>query len=249
MIARREFCLGFGAVLLASPAFAQTVSGSRTGAQAAAALPPDVAFGRFVALTRAHLATGEELVGKREWNAAHPHFGFPREEIYGVIRDELRTYRTPPFDRALMDLARTVKTHNARQYPKALQKVDEALAAADASLKARQPDWPRFVLQVAIAVLKTAPDEYDDAYDKSRIVRPIGYQTARGFILQANRMMESVAPALEAKDPEALREMRGRFAQLEQAFAGIEPPKPPLMDEASVLGLVAKIEQAAAKLM
>lgn len=31
-----------------------------------AALPPDVAFGRFIALIRGHLLTGEELVKQRD---------------------------------------------------------------------------------------------------------------------------------------------------------------------------------------
>lgn len=249
MASRRVFCFGLGAVIVTpAMALAQPARDALTGAQAAAALPADVAFGRFIALIRAHLATGEELVAKRQWAAAQRHFGFPREEIYGVIRDQLRTYRTPPFDRALLDLARTVRAGNAKQYPKALKKVEDALATAEAALKARQPDWPGFVLAVAVATVKTAPDEYVDAFVKGRVVRPLGYQSARGFIRQADRMIESVAPALEAKNPEALREIRGRFAQLEQAFATLDAPKQPLMDDAAVSGLIAKIDAAADRL-
>lgn len=258
--ARLGICAAFAGALAAMPfaalaapvQLAQAKPADRpdipTGAQAAVGLPPDVAYGRFIALIRAHLATGDELLRQRQWSAAQRHLGFPREEIYGVIRADLRTYRTPPFDHALMELVRTVKAGNARQYPKALKKVEDALDAADSALKARQKDWPSFVLAVAVATVKTAPDEYGDAFVKGRIVRPIGYQTARGFILQSDRMIESVAPALEAKNPDALREIRGRFAQLEQAFAGPQAPKPPLMDDAAVVGLVAKIDAAAERL-
>jgi hypothetical protein len=154
---------------------AQTVP----AAKVLAPLPPDVAFGRFIALIRGHLLTGEELVVRRQWDAARPHFNFPTEEVYGVIRGELRSYKTPPFDGALKSLARTVKSHSARQYPGALRKVESALAAADTGLKARQPDWARFQVKVAVEVLKTAPDEFDDAVAGGRIVRPIGYQSAR----------------------------------------------------------------------
>lgn len=141
-----------------------------------ATLPPDVAFGRFIALIRADLSVADELVKARDWNRAVRHVMFPLEEIYGVIREDLRVYKTPPFDGALKALARTVKARNAKQYPKALKKIEDALAAADTALKARQPDWPRFALAVAIATLKAAPDEYDDAVVAGRIARPVSYQ-------------------------------------------------------------------------
>ena len=48
-----------------------------------------LAFGRFIALIRGHLLTGDELASQRQWDAAHPHFSFPTEEIYGIIREDL----------------------------------------------------------------------------------------------------------------------------------------------------------------
>jgi len=65
----------------------------------------DLAFGRFIALIRGHLLAGDELVKRRDWSEAYPHFNFPTEEIYGVIRDELHAYKTPPFDGDLKALA------------------------------------------------------------------------------------------------------------------------------------------------
>lgn len=132
-------------------------------AKTSAALSQDLAFARFIALIRGHLLTGDELVSQGRWEAAIPHFGFPREEIYGIIRDDLRNYKTPPFDDALKTLVRAAKARNVAQYSKARKTVEDALAAADAALKAKTPNRPRFVVVVAIEVLKTAPDEYDDA--------------------------------------------------------------------------------------
>jgi hypothetical protein len=218
-------------------------------AKTPAALPPDLAFARSIAFIRAHLLTGDELVKQRAWDAAHPHFMFPLEEIYGVIREDLRGYKTPPFDGVLKALARTVSAHNAKQYPKTREKVEEALSAADAELKTRQPNWARFELQVAIETLKAAPDEYQDAVAKDRIVHPLGYQTARGFISQADRMIESVAGEIEAKNTDALREIREGFAKLQRAFAAVTAPKRPPLDDAVMLAIISRIELAAGKLM
>lgn len=210
--------------------------------------PQDLAFARFIALVRGHLLTGDELAGQRRWEAATPHLGFPREEIYGVIRDDLRNYKTPPFDDALKALVRAAKARNAAQYVKARKNVEDSLAAADAALKTKAPSWPRFVMAVAIEVLKTAPDEYDDAVVKGRIARPIGYQTTRGFILQADRMFESAAGELAGGNATALSEIRAGFAQLKQAFASVAAPKQVPMDYAAVLSVVTKMEVAAGKL-
>jgi hypothetical protein len=52
----------------------------------------DLEFARFIALIRGHFLTGDELVSQRERDLANRHFSYPREEIYGIIRDELRDY-------------------------------------------------------------------------------------------------------------------------------------------------------------
>lgn len=245
-----------GVVMLAVQGAALAQAGPAEEAPAPAALPPlplalppDVAYGRFIALIRADLAVGDELVRARAWDNARRHIMFPLEEIYGVIREDLRGYKTPPFDGALKALARTVGARNARQYPKALETVEKALAAADANLKTRQPDWPRFVLQVSIATLKTAPDEYDDAVANGRIVRPIGYQSARGIILETDRMIDGVATDLASRNADAMRDLREGFAELKQGFPGVNAPKQPVLDVAAVTAITAKIEAAAGKLM
>lgn len=237
----------FGFDRVYAQAFVQAPAKSEATPKIPAALPRDVAFGRFIALIRGHLLTGEELVKQRDWSDAHPHFLFPLEEIYGVIREDLRAYKTPPFDGALKALARTVQARNAKQYPKALENVQGALAAADAELKTRQPDWPRFELTVATEVMKTALEEYEDAIANGRIARPVGYRTARGFILQADRMIESVAPDLEAKNAETLRDIRDGLSQLKQTFAPMDAPKQVVLDYSDALKIMARIELAAAK--
>lgn len=222
--------------------------GAVAPAHAQGALPPDVAFGQQIAFIRAHVATGDELVQKRDWGLAYRHFMFPVEEVYGAIKLDLRTYKTPPFDFALKTLARTVKARNAKQYPQALQKVQAAFAAADVGLKARQPNWPSFVVKVAVAMLAATPDEYDDAVVDGRIARPISYQVARSYVLEAERMIDNVAGDLAAKNPDALREIRDNLAQLKQSFASLSAPKEPSQDVAAVIERIAKIEAAAAKL-
>jgi hypothetical protein len=213
-------------------------------------LPPELAFATRIALLRGHLLVGDELVKQQQWNAALPHFLHPTEEIYGDIKGELAEYKVPPFDAALKALSDVVKAKKGgNDYAKALKPVNDALAAADAGMKAKQADWPGFVVEAAVEALKAAAGEYQQAIVGGRIAKPVEYQDARGFVWQAERMIESVAAELQTKNAPALGEVRAGMAELKKAFPAPMPPRAPVKDHAAVLGDVSRIELAAGKLM
>jgi hypothetical protein len=117
-------------------------------------------------------------------------------------------------------------------------------------MKAKQEtNWPGFVVEAAVEAMKTATGEYQQAIVGGRIAKPVEYQDARGFIWQGERMIESVAPELQQKDPAALAQVRTGLAELKKAFPSAVPPRAPVKDHAGVLGDVARVELAAGKLM
>lgn len=250
MRARSFIAIALAALAMAgSPATAQTGTPPAVAAKPAPISPADLAFGRNIALIRGHLLTGDELAARRDWGAAAMHYAFPREEVYGLIREDIRVRKLPAFDGALRDVVGIAKARNAKLLPRARQRVDDALNAADASLKSREQNWQAFVLAVALSVLKTAPDEYDDAVQKGRVARPIGYQTARGYVLQAERMIEGVAGATPAPNVAALADIRAGFAELKAAQPAVTAPRETAVDDAAFQSSVAKIEAGAAKLL
>ena len=212
-------------------------------------LPPELAFATRIALLRGHLLVGDELVKLQQWNAALPHFLHPTEELYGDLKETLERYKVPPFDGALKTLADVVKARKSNDYAKALKSVNDGLALADAAMKQRTGDWPGFVIEAAVEALKTATGEYKEAVVDGKIAKPVEYQDARGFIWQAERMIDSVAPELEKKNAPALAEVRAGLAELKKAFPSPMPPRVPVKDHAAVLLDVARIELAAGKLM
>jgi hypothetical protein len=213
-------------------------------------LPPELAFAVRIALLRGHLLVGDELVKQQQWNAALPHFLHPGEEIYGDLKDQLAGYNVPPFDGTLKTLSDIVKAKKGNDYAKALKAVNDALAAADAGMKARQEaNWSGFVVEAAVEAMKTATGEYQQAIVGGRIAKPVEYQDARGFIWQGDRMIESVAADLQRTDAAALAQVRAGLAELKKAFPSAVPSRTPVKDHAGVLGDVARIELAAGKLM
>jgi hypothetical protein len=223
--------------------------GEEGGARGGAQLPPDLDFSLRIAQLRGHLLVGDELVKQGQWAAALPHFLHPSEEIYGKIRGRLKDYQAPQFSSALKLLSNTVKSKKSGDdYAKAWKAVEDALAAADAGLKAKQAG-EGFVVESALELLKSATDEYQEAIVKGRIAKPVEYQDARGFVWQAEKMIESVAPALEKKDAEALKHVRESLAELKRTWPAAMPPKTPVKDYAAVLSDVSRIELSIGKLM
>ena len=224
--------------------------GEEGGERGAAALPPELAFAVRIALVRGHLLVGDELVVQRQWNAAVPHFLHPGEEIYNDIRDQLADHRLPAFDASLATLSKIVKARKSGvDYDNALTAVSKALAAADVAMKARQQDWAGFTLRAAIETLRAAAGEYQAAIVGGRIAKPVEYQDARGFILQAERMIESVAPDLQGRDAAALDRVRAGLAGLKKVFPSPLPPRIPVKDHGAVLGEISRIELAAGRMM
>jgi hypothetical protein len=248
---RAVICSAILLAALAAP-FAASAQPAQTPAAPSSkipsTLPADVAFARQLAFLRADLLIADALVKERDWVDARPHAEFTREEVYGVIREDLRTYKVPAFDGALRELAGAIRARNLKAYERAREKVRASLAVADKALRARQPDWTRFTLQVAVATLSRAPEEYDDAVADGRIRRAVGYQTVRGLVLEAAQMIDGLGEALGAKDPQAIEELRASLSQLKSTFGPLAAPKQAPVEPATVKSLVARIEAAANRL-
>ena len=120
--------------------------------------------------------------------------------------------------------------------------------AADAGVRAKQAS-DSFVVETALELLKSATGEYKQAIAKGRIAKPVEYQDARGFVWQAEKMIDAAAPALEKKDADSLKKMRQDLAELKKAWPAAMPPKTPVKDYANVLSDVSRIELHASKLM
>jgi hypothetical protein len=220
------------------------------GEKGGAKLPPELAFGLRIAQLRGHLLVGDQLVSEGQWKAALPHFLHPTEEIYGDIRGRLKDYGVPPFAAALQVLANIVKRRKGgAEYAMALMAVQDAVSKADAGLKSKSANWATFNIEVALELIKSAGGEYEEAIVKGRIAKPVEYQDARGFVWQAERMIEGIAANTAIKDAEALKRVRTHLAELKAVFPSAMPPKRPVKSHADVLALIARIELAAGPLM
>lgn len=224
--------------------------GGEGGEGGATNLPPDLAFYRTIALIRGHLLIGDELVSQKQWVAAYPHFMHPTEELYDLIKDTVKDYDTPPFDKALKSLSQAVKAKDAKKYAASLKAVQKALATAESGVKVKQSaNWNSFSFAAALEAMKVATAEYTAAFKDGKLANPVEYQDARGFIFHADAMISSVAAGLEKKNAEAFKKIRAEMTDLKLAFPTAMPPKAPVKDAATVSSDVSRIELAAGPLL
>lgn len=205
-------------------------------------LEPTLRFYRDIQRLRGHLVVGDELVNEGRWKEALPHFQHPEKELYGKIRADLKTYGVPPFVTALQALAKAVKAKDKDGYAKAFAAVEERLAAADKSLRTKEGNWPYFAVETAVETLRSAADEYEEAVGGGRIRNVVEYQDAHGFVLQAERLVATVADDLTKKDADAAAAIRAAFAELRTGLPGPMPPSKPVKELPQMLGDIAKIE-------
>lgn len=210
---------------------------------------PIVHFNHNLALIRGHLLVGDELVKEGKWNDAMVHFMHPSEEIYGNMAGDLKTFGVAPFAASLKALAQTVKAKNKDAYRAAWATVDQRLSGAEAAVRAKTDNYPRLMMETMLEVLGTASGEYEAAVGNGTIKEVVEYQDSRGFVWQAEKMIEAVGADLEKKDADAFKALKADLAELKQAWPTAVPPQKPVKDIGDVLSGVSKVELHAGRLM
>ena len=201
-----------------------------------------IRFYRDIELMRGHLLVGGQLIELGLWDEALPHFLHPTEELYGLMEKYIKLHNIKPFRRELQALAQTVKAKRKEAYEQALKAVDRGLDGALAVARRFMSPMRGFTARTAAEVLKVALGEYESSIEGGRFVKPVEYQDSRGFVWEAERMLDSVAPELEKADPEALARVRVSLAKLKVAWPAPMPPPAPLLEVGPMSALISDIE-------
>jgi hypothetical protein len=206
-----------------------------------------IRFYRDIALIRGHLLVGGQLIEQDLWDEALPHFLHPTEELYAGMEKYIKLHNVRPFSRELQALAQAVKAKRKGAYQQTLRVVDQRLEGALAVAKRFMTPLLGFTARSAAEVLKVAASEYEGAIEDGRFAKPVEYQDSRGFVWEAERMLEAVAPQLAKVDAQALAAMRKALATLKTAWPAPMPPQKPILEPGQVSALVSDIELHASR--
>jgi hypothetical protein len=206
----------------------------------------DVAYLTQLGLMRGHLEVGMELYRQGEQKAAAPHMEHPIEELYDPLEPALEKRGAAEFKKQLEALERLV----ADGAP--LDQVEAAYKAALSSVGAAEkavPEAKRLALATGFAVMvnlvRTAAAEYDAAVDKKgRVVQPVEYQDALGFVRTAEAMLDQTPAAERARAADAIARAKAQFEAIAGLWPSLVPPAVVESDPSKLFGAAAYIEIA-----
>ena len=201
------------------PAHAQSHQHHGGGGGHGQELRSDVELLVVLAQMQGHLLVAQELIQQGNFSAAEAHVGHPVDELYGAVAPLLRARRVPPFLPSLEALRQQVRLNPTapatRQKLLAAQRaIGQAEQAAVPAAVRNQPATQRAVVR---ALTAAASDEYAAAVAEGRVVETIEYQDARGFLLEAQRLLGNTA----TPQPGALQTVRAML----RAFPNAHPPQ------------------------
>ncbi len=198
-----------------------------------------------LAFMEGHLLSGRDLYAEGYPAQGAPHLSHPLVEHYPALAQALEAHRQGDLEEALRTLSdQAGQSDDWQRLAPDYQRAREAIDAAQASVDAAKRDDPRFISDVALALLKQAAVEYDEAVENGEFVNRAEYQDGRGFVLVARELWRDRADTLEAKDAEAYRQALDELETLIRTWPATQPPETPVMSPAELYAAVSRFELA-----
>lgn len=208
--------------------------------------PADQAMAGRLLLIKGHLLVGRELYTQNRLDDALPHYLHPSEEIYGLIKPELKKRRIASFEKPLNQLYQMVK--QKKPAADVFAKQADVLRAVDAALAKpgrKVTENPAFIMDTTAMVLLQAVEEYKESFAGEAIVNAVEYQDARGFVLAARANLDQHAEALKAKNGDAFAKVSQQLDAVQKVYPAAVPPQQPVTSAKGLYDMVAEIEKLA----
>ena len=190
-----------------------------------------------LAQMQGHLLVAEELLSRGDARGAEPHVGHPVDELYGSLEPTIAKGQLPPFRDSLEALRQQVRLDpSAAATAQKLTEARQAIQAASLKLSSNLASQQTLVLAVVRQLALTAASEYEGAVDGTQIHETIEYQDARGFLLQADRLLSQTLAASPAS-AQTLQPARERIAAMLQALPSAKPPQRALLSVSALESL------------
>ena len=178
-----------------------------------------------LAQMQGHLLVAQELLSRGDGQGAEPHVGHPVDELYGSLEAVIAKGRLQPFRDSLEVLRQQVRlAPTSPGTAQRLAKAQQTLQAASATVAPSLNSQPQLLLAVTRQLALSAASEYEAAVADDRIAETIEYEDARGFLLQAQRLLRQAIHAAPAAAV-SLQPALGRIEAMLKAFPTTMPPK------------------------
>lgn len=209
----------------------------------------NVRFLTLLALMEGHMDVGKRLLHLSHHEMAMPHFHHPYLEVYEAVEKDLTARGVPPFETTLKDLGRAGDSRNAEKISHEYAEAKEAIAKARAAIPAEARDSAKVQLQAAIALLKAAAHEYEEAVRDGMFSVVEEYQDGWGFVQVAERTIAGVSAQIRNISPDVDDRIKEHLRALKRAWPDAVPPERAIVSTDDVHAMVSRIELAASRII
>jgi hypothetical protein len=219
------------------------------GGEAAREIDPgtdDVAYLTQLGLMRGHLEVGMDLYRQGEHEAALPQMENAIEEIYEPLEPALDKRGVAAFEEQLESLEQVVEQGAPlERVEAAYEEAQNGIETAEATVpEAERRDLAnRFAVMVNL--VRAGAAEYDEALgEDGRVVKPVEYQEALGFVRAAQAMLDQTPAAERARAADAIARAKAQFDAVAGLWPSLVPPATVEGDPSKLFGAAAYIEIA-----
>ncbi|MBS1269715.1 MAG: hypothetical protein MAG794_00666 [Gammaproteobacteria bacterium] len=195
--------------------------------QAAGQLDPTDFYRLALLKIKGHLSVARALLQVRAPGADY-HLREPIRSIFKRVQPQLGDRNAPFTNDVLVQLERATETTPQA----ALVTIDSAAAAIDGSFAQTGPMTARSALSLSEVLLRKAVQRYADSVSNNEVVDLRGYQTGRGFVIQAEALVRHASGVRGQPGHDTLLLA---VVLIRQAWPGIRPP-PIVFDPQSIAG-------------
>ena len=188
-----------------------------------------------LAQMQGHLLVAQELLNQGQAKAAEPHVGHPVDELYGALQPVLEARGISPFLSSLEALRQQVRlAPTSPETAVKLAQAQQAIAkAGEQAVATPERTSPTSLQGVVRELASAAAEEYEGAVANGQVLETIEYQDARGFLLEAQRLLSSSAQSPGAAAT-ALAGQRQVIAAMLRAFPSALPPGKTVLSPAAL---------------
>jgi hypothetical protein len=180
-----------------------------------AEVSPKVSYLIRLKMMKAHLAASVLNLNAGRNDDASKHLSHPINEIWAEMEAAMTEVEAKELQAALHAAMHSVgKTDNAEIIAR-IEKASVILSRLDAETT-KQLEDPNMLADVAGVLLRTAVIEYHEAFDGKTIKNLVEYHDGAMFVREVQAIMETIGPALEAKDAAKFAKIK---ASLEKLYA------------------------------
>jgi hypothetical protein len=185
-----------------------------------AEVSPKVGYITRLKMMKAHLSASVMNLNAGRHEDAQKHVSHPMGEIWAELESSMTDAEAVELRTALND---AMKAHGDAEIIARIDKANAIISSLEADAIQDLED-PIMLADVAAVLLRTAVVEYHEAFDGKSVRNLVEYHDGAMFVREVAAIMETIGPALEAKDAAKFAEVK---VSLEKLYAAWPVPGVP----------------------